>query len=209
MQGNMGFSSIANIKSSKQKEQDTREEIIKGDIAAIDNAIESNDKEKLKSVHIMIEGKYSSYIHNFGHSMHEYSEKNGFEYDFIGQEAFIHNLLLMKAKLQGLICNFSNKSDFSMPPNSINVNVTNTNEVNLTISFEHAKETIENMPGLNDADTEEIKTKIDELETITKEKISKKKKWEKVKPILIFALDKGADVAITIMSLIIQMKLGM
>ena len=68
---------------------------------------------------------------------------------------------------------------------------------------------IEDMPGLNDEDTEEIKSKIDELENISKESISKKKKWEKVKPILSFAIDKSADVAISIMSLILQMKLGM
>ena len=55
----------------------------------------------------------------------------------------------------------------------------------------------------------EIKSKIDDLENIYKESISKKKKWEKVKPILSFAIDKGADVAIAIMSLLLQMKLGM
>ncbi|KRK60856.1 hypothetical protein FC31_GL000047 [Limosilactobacillus antri DSM 16041] len=64
------------------------------------------------------------------------------------------------------------------------------------------------MPGLNEAETEELKAKIDELEQINNEKISKKKKWEKVKPIISFVLDKGADVAITIMGLILQMKLG-
>ncbi len=65
------------------------------------------------------------------------------------------------------------------------------------------------MPGLNKEQTEEIKAKINELEKINGEKISKKKKWSKVKPILLFVLDKGADVAITIMSLILQMKLGL
>ena len=36
-----------------------------------------------------------------------------------------------------------------------------------------------------------------------------KTKWEKVNPIITFALDKGADVAIAILSLVMQMKLGM
>ena len=65
------------------------------------------------------------------------------------------------------------------------------------------------MPGLTAKETEEIIERINELEKISKENISKKKKWEKVKPILTFALDKSVDVAITIMSLILQMKLGM
>lgn len=40
------------------------------------------------------------------------------------------------------------------------------------------------------------------------ENTSRKSKWEKVKPIISFALDKGADVAIAILSLVLQMKLG-
>ena len=65
------------------------------------------------------------------------------------------------------------------------------------------------MPGLTDEETEEIQNEINKLEEISKENISKKKKWEKIKPILTFVLDKGADVAITIMGIILQMKLGM
>lgn len=65
------------------------------------------------------------------------------------------------------------------------------------------------MPGLTEDDTQIIINKIDELEQISKENTTKKKKWEKVKPILSFALDKGADVGIMIMGLILQMKLGM
>ena len=57
--------------------------------------------------------------------------------------------------------------------------------------------------------TDEILEKINELEEISKEKSSRKTKWEKVKPIIAFALDKGADVAIAILSLVMQMKLGM
>ena len=56
--------------------------------------------------------------------------------------------------------------------------------------------------------TGDLLAKIDELEKISKENISRKSKWEKVKPIIAFALDKGADVAIAILSLILQMKLG-
>ena len=97
----------------------------------------------------------------------------------------------------------------SKAQNKVNVNVPITNEFNINITFEQARQKIEDMPGLNDEDTEEIKSKIDELENISKESISKKKKWEKVKPILSFAIDKSADVAISIMSLILQMKLGM
>lgn len=76
------------------------------------------------------------------------------------------------------------------------------------MSFKEAKQKIEDMTALNREQTDEILAKIDELEKISKENISRKSKWEKVKPIIAFALDKGADVAIAILSLILQMKLG-
>ena len=67
----------------------------------------------------------------------------------------------------------------------------------------------EDMTALSREQTDEILEKINELEEISKEKSSCKTKWEKVKPIIAFALDKGADVAIAILSLVMQMKLGM
>lgn len=64
------------------------------------------------------------------------------------------------------------------------------------------------MNALSQEQTDEIIAKIDELEAISKEPLPKKTKWEKVEPILAFAMDKGADVAIAIMTLIVQMKHG-
>lgn len=185
------------------------ENTINEDITAIDEAISSDDEAQMKYIHMMIDGKYSAVISNIGKSTYGYIEKYGFNYELIGKESLVHNLYLMKAKLQGYLCYFPTKAVEAVPQNNISVNVSNTNEINIMVSFEQAKQQIEDMPGLTDADTEEIKSKIDDLENIYKESISKKKKWEKVKPILSFAIDKGADVAIAIMSLILQMKLGM
>ena len=162
----------------------------------------------MQLVHISIDGKYGAYIPNFGQSMYGYSKQSGFNYELIGGEALKHNLGLMKARLQGYICNSLELPKPGASQNNINISVPVTNEISIDITFEQAKQQIENMPGLTDADTEEIKSKIAELEDIAKEQTPKKKKWEKVKPILKFALDKGADVAITIMGLIMQMKLG-
>lgn len=90
----------------------------------------------------------------------------------------------------------------------VNVSVNNTNIVNVSVSFEEARQIIEDMTSLSQDQTEEIINKINELEEISKENAPRKKKWEKVKPIIAFALDKGVDVAIAILSLVMQMKLG-
>lgn len=203
------YSDLANIKTAKQKKQEALENTINEDITAIDEAISSDDEAQMKHIHMMIDGKYSAVISNIGQSAYGYIEKYGFNYELIGKELLVHNLYLMKAKLQGYLCYFPTKAVEAVPQNNFSVNVSNINEINIMLSFEQAKQQIEDMPGLTDADTEEIKSKIDDLENIYKESISKKKKWEKVKPILSFAIDKGADVAIAIMSLLLQMKLGM
>ena len=209
MDSNINYCNLANIKTARQKDEERRKAIIDDDIASIEQAINSDDIEQMKNIHMSIEGKYAAYIPTLGLSMYGYNEQFGFDYEFIGKESLKHNLSLMKARIEGYSRNFPVMSVQSAPQNNISVNVPVTNEININITFEQAKQQIEDMPGLNDADTEELKNKIDDLENISKESISKKKKWEKVKPILSFALDKGADVAIAIMSLILQMKLEM
>lgn len=183
-------------------------EVIAPDIESIDAAIRSGDEEAMKSVHIKIDGMYSTYLPDFGKSMYGYSKDDGFDYNYMGKESYLHNLCIMKGGLKGYLYNFPipKNSEIAQDIN-VNVPVTNSNDININFSFKDARQQIEEMPELNEAETEELKAKIDELEKINNEKISKKKKWEKVNPILSFVLDKGADVAITIMGLILQMKL--
>lgn len=114
-----------------------------------------------------------------------------------------HNLKMMKAKLEAYK---RGMNAVSLPEPSA-TNITVNNNLNITLSFTEAKQRIEDMTALNREQTDEILAKIDELEKISKENISRKSKWEKIKPIVSFALDKGADVAIAFLSLVLQMKL--
>ena len=111
---------------------------------------------------------------------------------------------MMKAKLEAYKFQM-NAVHTETPTQQINV----TTNVNVSITFEEVRSKIEDMTALSREQTDEILEKINELEEISKEKSSRKTKWEKVKPIIAFALDKGADVAIAILSLVMQMKLGM
>lgn len=205
----MDYNALANIKTGYQKQQEKEQKTVNADISEINEVINSLDEEKMKQLHITLDGKYSSYIPNWGQSAYNYNVEFGFDYNYLGEDALIHNLTLFKAKLQGYLCGFSIIDKSSLPTNNISVNVQNTNEIVVNITFEQAKQSVEDMPGLTEDDTQIIINKIDELEQISKENTTKKKKWEKVKPILSFALDKGADVGIMIMGLILQMKLGM
>lgn len=124
----------------------------------------------------------------------------------------------MKAKIEAYALNwnriettksdtgYTEKSDTVMPNFSLTLNNTNTNNnsIYLNLTFDQARQQVEEMTALNQEQTDEIIEKINEMENISKEKSPKKKKWEKIKPILSFALDKGVDIAIMLWSLALQ-----
>ena len=197
-----------NIHSVKDKEDVAK--IIRPDITAINQAINSDDEDMMKKIHIQMDGRYATYIPNFGKSMYGYSGAYGFDYEYMDKEDLSHNLLIMKGRLEGYIYNFPT-AHASTPHQDIHLSVpvNNTNEINISLSFKDVRQQIEDMPGLTEKETSELRDKINELERINSENISRKKKWEKIKPIASFVLDKGVDVAVPILSLILQMKLGL
>ena len=82
----------------------------------------------------------------------------------------------------------------------------NENHNTMTVTFEAVREAIDNMTSLPDEEIQEVKKKIDELEAIVKSKDSKSKKWSKAKDIIKWVADKGVDVGIALLPLILQIK---
>ena len=62
------------------------------------------------------------------------------------------------------------------------------------------------MSALPDTEIEEILNKIDELEKIVKSSERKSKKWENAKSIIKWIADKGVDVGIALLPLLLQIK---
>ena len=185
-----------------------REKEILRDIHKIDVAIQNADPAEMESLHRYLDGKYQCGIVDWGNSMYGYVEGHGFKYELLGADSIKDNLSTMKPKLEAFIHGWNAKSSSAGSVRNPDVNVTVNNTVNISISFEEARQKIEDMTALSREQTDEILEKINELEKISKENTSRKTKWEKVKPIIAFALDKGADVPIAILSLVMQMKLG-
>ena len=163
----------------------------------------------MESLHRYLDGKYQYGIADWGKSMYGYVDGHGFKYEWLGADSIKDNLSTMKPKLEAFMHGWNAKSSSAGSVRNPDVNVTVNNTVNISISFEEARQKIEDMTALSREQTDEILEKINELEKISKENTSRKTKWEKVKPIIAFTLDKGADVAIAILSLVMQMKLGM
>lgn len=193
-------------------------EVIKKDIIAIEEAIEYGDIDKMIKTHTYIDGKYQTVVFDWGMSMYGYNPNFGFDEELLDKESLIHNLMSMKAKIEAYALNwnriettksdtgYTEKSDTVMPNFSLTLNNTNTNNnsIYLKLTFDQARQQVEEMTALNQEQTDEIIEKINEMENISKEKSPKKKKWEKIKPILSFALDKGVDIAIMLWSLALQ-----
>lgn len=189
-----------------KKEKETRREILR-DIQKIDEALQKEELTEMRDLHRNLDGKYQVLIVDWGKSMKGY-DKCGFDHEALSFDEIMNNLSSMRAKLKAYQLGWNGQSAVPHATESQGVNVTVNNTVHISISFDEARQKIENMTALNQKQTDEILEKINALEEIAEESSSHKTKWEKVKPILEFALDKGADVAITFMSLIVQMKLG-
>lgn len=191
----------------KLAKDQAREKAVKADKKRIDEALSSNDETKLKATHMDIDGKYGGYILDWGKSMYAYGTDLGFDYEWLGKDALIHNLTLMKSKIEGYALGFERQTNRTYSPsNNVSVNVSNTNEVNISVSFDDVRKQIEDMTSLTDGQTQEILDKITEIEAAFKENSSKKSKWEKVKPILVWLADKSFDVGMTLLPLLLKIE---
>ncbi len=91
--------------------------------------------------------------------------------------------------------------------NGINVitNISNNNETTINLqTFSEVRDKIEGMGSLTDSEIDEILSKIDELENIVNSSDRKTKKWDKAKGIIKWVADKGVDVGISLLPLILK-----
>lgn len=91
---------------------------------------------------------------------------------------------------------------------NITINNTNTNENHnsFDMSFNMAREMINSMTALTNEEIEEIQKRINELEEIVSSKDSKSKKWSKAKEIIKWIADKGVDVGIALLPLVLKIS---
>ena len=185
----------------KEKEREVRKDIQKIE------TVDKGDKKALEELHRYLDGKYQGCIAEWGKSMWCYSKDNGFDYYLMGQDSLIDNLNQMKPKLEAyaLGWNASKKSSPSRAAATPNVNVTVNNEININITFEQAREKVQDMTSLTDEQTQEILDKITELEGIINSKDKKKTKWEKAKSVLVWLADKSFDVGMTLLPLLLKL----
>ena len=80
----------------------------------------------------------------------------------------------------------------------------NNNTIDITTLFEKTKREIENNGSLTEEEIEEIIDKINEIELISQEEISRPKKWGKFKSVINWMTTKGVDIGVKIYPLIMS-----
>lgn len=77
-------------------------------------------------------------------------------------------------------------------------------EQKVTVTFDSVRKNIEDMTSLSEEEVQEIQNKIDEIEEIVISKENKRKKWSKAKEIIKWIANKGVDVGITVLPLLLK-----
>lgn len=205
-----------NKESEKMSIINNIETMVVEDIGKIDEIV-LMDYDKQKDYYIELTSKYHNMINGFGNSLYGYYKDKDFFDEDVGKNSLIVNFKRIKAMLIAFKTNgFKNFDDKkSIQPiinntmtntNNNNNNNTNTNTNDINVTFNSVRENIEKMDNLTDNELNEIISKIDGIEEIIKSNETKRSKWNKLKPFLIWVADKGADVAISLLPLFLQFK---
>lgn len=155
-----------------------------------------------------VTAKYHAHVPKLGDGLYKYTESLGF-YDEVSGESLFHNLRQIYNKMLSFkALDYPSLHDATPPNAAPMVQITNTNEnkINVNISFNEVRKQIENMSALPDTEINEILGRIDELERIIQSSDRKSKKWENAKNIIKWIAEKGVDVGIALIPLLLQIK---
>lgn len=184
------------------------------DINSIKEVLSNKNNDEMLRIHKYMDSKYQSKINTWGLSQYGWSDDLGFAYELIGESSISENLENMIGKLEGYKQDldlrvyeiFNGKSSNGVKIYNSNKNSnTNANTITNTVNFNAVVQNIKDNESLTEEQTKEALQKIEELKTIYDSKDSKKTKWSKVKPIIIWLADKSVDVGIAFLPLITSM----
>ena len=149
-----------------------------------------------------IVSKYHNYIYNLVEGLYGYSPSTKFYHD-VDKESLRDNLIVLKNKLIAFKAyGYSNNKE----ENGTNITLANNNfnQIGIAVTFNDVRQKIEEMNSLREEEIQEILEKVNELEKILNSENRKSKKWEMCNGIIKWMADKGVEVAISLLPLIIE-----
>jgi hypothetical protein len=170
--------------------------IVDEDIKRCREASENGCKDDLRYLYHSLVSKYSPVIADF----------NGFFYSLSYDESGENtrkNIRIIEEKLLLFKAMGYENLDHNSEHNLV-VNNTINNSVDIT--FDSVKSQIENMGALTQPEIDEVINKISQLENIVNSSTKRTQKWESAKGIIRWIADKGVDVGIALLPLLLQIK---
>ena len=168
---------------------------------------ESHSYQEKRLLFIELVSKYSAHIAGLGDGFVGYiPASNRYVFENPDDPDLEDNIRSIKFKLIAFKNNdYRNSKSIDDNPNlHVTNTLTATQTQTITVSFEEVKRRVKDMTGLSEEETENTLAKIDEIKTIVEQDGSKKTKWQKIKPILIWLADKSVDVGCALLPLILK-----
>lgn len=176
-------------------------EVLESDIERCKKAIECGTYECLHDLCEILYPKYLGIVEGINHGVNMMPNNSQ------NLEIWLKNIQYIQEKLelfQGLQEEHMETEKYKRQQISVCNHNINSNEINVDILFADAREKIQNMSALTDPEIEEILSKIVAIEKIVQSGERKSKKWENAKEIIKWVADKGIDVGITLLPLLLQ-----
>lgn len=160
-----------------------------------------------------IRAKFSHYITGLTdrcENLNTLTSLNNLGQTDIVQKSIMSDIFLMKNSLISYRENGYMNPETTSDKNIFDIDIVTaasaqqTQITNINIAFTNTIEQIKEMSGLSDKETEETIAKIEEIKAIIDQGGSKKTKWQKIKPILIWLADKSVDVGCALLPLILK-----
>ena len=166
---------------------------------------EENTESEMQLLYKDLTAKYHSHIQGLGEGLYGYYNATGF-YDQVSGELLEHNLRQVCSKLKMFRFNECSTSFSARTGTGVQFSIHTHNHLTVNISFAQARQDIEDMPSLSPNERQKILDKINELERIVHSNDSKEGKWDQAKNIIKWVADKGVDVGIAFLPLLLQIK---
>ena len=181
------------------------------DLQRIDDAIGNGTHTERLKLHRELDARYQTCIKDWYLGLwgvvHRENSTTNVEYAYIdnSQMETQENLEMMRTKIETYHKYRVNAIE-PVPSNQPMTQINVTTNLSVNITFEQARSTVTEMSSLTDEQTQEVLERIDEIERVLNTDASKKTKWEKIKPVLIWLADKSYDLGKTILPLLLKIQ---
>lgn len=152
--------------------------------------------------------KYHPLVPQFGEGLYGYSQQAKF-YQDVGDESLKDNLFQIQNKLLAFRAAgypFIHEGANVNPGTLIKIDNRNENQLTVNVTFDEVRKQVDNMTALPAEEISTIQEHINQLEEIVKSQDSKSGKWEKAKGIIKWIADKGVDVGIALLPLLLKIS---